>query len=87
MGYALAHWRSDDHVRLAVFLVLFAAAANLKGEFQESKEPSRPLLLCAAWLNNVVICGTRDCVRAGRNHSVYFLSNRTDQRSSRYALT
>jgi hypothetical protein len=31
MGYALAHWRSDDPVRLVVFLVLFAAAATLKG--------------------------------------------------------
>src|SRR5260370_39168584 len=30
------------------------------------------LLLCAAWLNNVVICGTHYCVRVGRNRSVYF---------------
>jgi hypothetical protein len=32
MGCALAHWRSDDPVRLAVFLALLAAAAMVKGK-------------------------------------------------------
>jgi hypothetical protein len=32
MAFALGHWRSDDLIRLAVFLALFAAAAMVKGK-------------------------------------------------------
>src|SRR5260370_18387729 len=31
MAFALGHWRSDDPLRFAVFLALFAVAATLKG--------------------------------------------------------